>query len=139
HEAASNGSIYHLEIVTLYIFETIKLMFKTDAPIGYQPIVDQVNQYITDYITKVISLHVLPYNVCLRLAYISKIYKAETGKSFSEYVFNRKMEEAGNRLKKSNEKVYKIASGIGYKDPSYFIKKFKDYYGVTPQEYRLYI
>lgn len=139
HEAASNGSIHHLEIVTLNIFEKIKLNFKKDAPNSHQPIVDQVNQYINNNIYKDISLQEVADHVFLHPAYLSKIYKAETGKSFSDYVFNRKMEEAAIRLKKSNEKVYKIASGIGYKDPSYFIKKFKDYYGVTPQEYRLYI
>ncbi|GAA0306516.1 YesN/AraC family two-component response regulator [Gracilibacillus halotolerans] len=139
HEAAYNGSIHQLEKVALNIFEKIKTNFKKDPLNSHQPIVEQVNQYINKNIYRDISLQEVADHVYLHPAYLSKIYKAETGKSFSDFVFNRKMEEAAIRLRKSNEKVYKIASGIGYKDPSYFIKKFKEYHGVTPQEYRLYI
>ena len=138
HEAAYNGSISVLESVTLEILAKMKSNFKKDLINNHQSIIEQVNQYINNNLDKDVSLQEVADHVFLHPAYLSKIYKAETGKSFSDFVFYRKMEEAAVRLKQSNEKVYRIAKGIGYKDPSYFIKKFKEYYGVTPQEYRLY-
>lgn len=34
-------------------------------------------------------------------------------------------------------KNYEIALQLGYQNPNYFIKVFKKYYSVTPQEFRL--
>ena len=46
------------------------------------------------------------------------------------------MEKAVFLLKESRDKIYHIASCVGYKNPTYFIKVFKEHYGVTPQEFR---
>jgi two-component system response regulator YesN len=42
---------------------------------------------------------------------------------------------ASHRLKHSDDKIYEIAQSLGCLKTSYFIRLFKDHYGLTPQEY----
>jgi len=46
------------------------------------------------------------------------------------------MERAQQLLQDSQIKVYEAASAVGYTDPKYFAKVFKQHTGKTPQEYR---
>ena len=39
-------------------------------------------------------------------------------------------------LKRSNEKIYKIAEDVGYNNTDYFISKFVQVKGITPLQYR---
>lgn len=137
HESAYTASINDLQQVSLEIFAKLKVNFKKEKVTNHQSIVEQVNHYVNINLFKDISLQEVADHVYLHPAYLSKIYKTKTGKSFSDFVFIRKMEESALQLKNSNKKVYLIANEVGYKDPSYFIRKFKEFYGVTPQEYRL--
>lgn len=69
-------------------------------------------------------------------AYLSRLYKLETGENISDYITNMKMEKSVKLLKSSTMKIYEIAIEVGYQNPNYFIKVFKKHYGTTPQDYR---
>ncbi|MEK3881721.1 response regulator [Paenibacillus sp. PL2-23] len=82
------------------------------------------------------SLQTIADHVYLNPSYLSKVYKLETGEGISEYLSRLKMEAAAHLLRSSSQKIYEIAAGVGYQKTSYFIKVFKDRYGMTPQEFR---
>lgn len=69
-------------------------------------------------------------------AYISAFYKECEGVNILEKITTLRIEEAKNKLSKTNEKIYEIAKKIGYSDVSYFCKLFKKTIGVSPAEYR---
>ncbi|MNF18698.1 Helix-turn-helix domain protein [compost metagenome] len=46
------------------------------------------------------------------------------------------MLKACEQLKHTDNKIYHIGECIGYPNPNWFIRKFRDYYQMTPQEYR---
>ncbi|MNN99938.1 DNA-binding transcriptional regulator AraC [compost metagenome] len=46
------------------------------------------------------------------------------------------MLKACEMLKHTNNKIYHIGESIGYPNTNWFIRKFRDYYQVTPQEFR---
>ena len=64
--------------------------------------------------------------------YLSRIFSGQTGKTFVEYVTDCKMEYARALLKGGTHGVSETARFIGYSQTSYFIKKYKERYGVTP-------
>ena len=68
--------------------------------------------------------------------YMGKLIKQITGVSFTSYVQDKKLEEACFLLKHSRESVTDIVKNIGYSNVSYFYQKYKQKYGVTPDEYR---
>lgn len=68
--------------------------------------------------------------------YFSTMVKEKTGKSFVEHVDERRMKEARRLLAKPNVSLKEIIETIGYSSKSFFYKKFKHYYGMTPAEMR---
>ncbi|WP_334077346.1 response regulator transcription factor [Paenibacillus sanfengchensis] len=69
-------------------------------------------------------------------SYFSYIFKQGTGKSFTEYMNEMRMEQAKTLLATTHDKVFEIADKVGYKEYKYFVSVFKSYTGMTPKEYR---
>lgn len=68
--------------------------------------------------------------------YISRQIKKLTGKSFKDYLLDRKMEQVCMLLKNSNLSISEIQVRVGLQNETYFYKKFREIYGQTPGEYR---
>ncbi|MBC6995462.1 helix-turn-helix domain-containing protein [Lewinella lacunae] len=58
------------------------------------------------------------------------------GLSPSRLINQFRLEAAARRLRSSNDPVSDIAYACGFQDPSYFGRKFREHYGVSPKEYR---
>lgn len=58
------------------------------------------------------------------------------GVSPMQYYAGKKMEKACDLLLKSTLRVDEIAEQLGYLDPGYFRKVFKNYFGITPSAFR---
>jgi two-component system response regulator YesN len=46
------------------------------------------------------------------------------------------MESAKRKLKKHDDNISNIAKEIGYNNPGYFSRVFKEYEGISPSTYR---
>lgn len=82
------------------------------------------------------SLDDLGKIVHLHPVYLSKVYKQETYENLSNFIAAKRLEKASQLLIESNLHVIDISHMVGYKKPQYFIKLFKDQYGITPYQYR---
>ena len=60
---------------------------------------------------------------------------ALTGLSTSAFIRDQRLRMAIQRLGKSGESISEIAYAVGFSSPSYFIKCFKETYGVTPKDF----
>ncbi len=69
-------------------------------------------------------------------SYLSRLFKAETGLAFSDYVNRTKSEEAANLLLFSEYSDLEISNLFGFSSQSHFIRTFRKYMGVTPKEYK---
>ena len=58
------------------------------------------------------------------------MFKKETGKSFTAYLTDYRMEQASRMLVETGEKSYVIAKNVGYADSNYFSYVFKRKFGV---------
>lgn len=61
--------------------------------------------------------------------------KALTGKSPILYIKEARMTRAARLLKERRNSIAEIAYAVGFSDPHYFSKSFKQYYGVSPTDY----
>jgi AraC-like DNA-binding protein len=62
--------------------------------------------------------------------------KSLTDKTTSEYVRDIRLEEAARLLKEGLLNVSEVAFEVGFKDPKYLSKKFKQKFGITPAMFR---
>lgn len=70
------------------------------------------------------------------LAYLSALFKMETGQTLVKYITAYRMEQAKCLLETSNMKISDVAQKTGYLNTSYFISLFKNREGCSPQQYR---
>lgn len=68
--------------------------------------------------------------------YLGTLIKKSTDKSFREIIHNKKLKHACSLLQNTDLSIEKILNEIGYNNQSFFYKKFKENFGITPQEYR---
>ena len=84
-----------------------------------------------------ISLDLIARNMYLSSAYISKIFKEETGEAPINYLIKMRLERARIQLESDNgQSIKAISNSVGYDDVYYFSKLFKKYYGMSPVHYR---
>lgn len=74
--------------------------------------------------------------VCLSPKYLSRIFKENTGTSFSAFRLQIKMQAAKKLLEKSGYNINQIADKLGYENAESFIRQFKKLVHNTPTEYR---
>lgn len=72
----------------------------------------------------------------LNASYLSRIFKEETGQSFTDYLLKLRMDEALKLLNGTDLKAYQIAEKVGIADPYYFSHRFKKTFGVSVQAYK---
>jgi len=99
-------------------------------------LVDKVHQYIEGNMNDRLSLQTIAAHIGLHPAYLSRVYRAETGNNLSEYILRYRMELASHLLRNSDKKIYEIAQILGYQAVPHFIKRFKAFSTMTPQEFR---
>ncbi|MFD0696154.1 helix-turn-helix domain-containing protein [Paenibacillus sp. GCM10027628] len=109
------------------------LLFSKRPP---NSIVQKIKDYIASHLDVDFTREDLAEYVFLNPAYISRLFKAETELSLSDYILQERMHKASELLLETDQPVSQIAVNLGYGNFSYFARMFKRVYGVTPQEYR---
>ena len=83
-----------------------------------------------------ISLGDLAEFVGFSTSYTSRYFHKHTGKSFSNYLTELRIEQAKKLLSESDRPVVTtIAKSVGYNNPQFFSRTFKELTGLTPTEY----
>jgi two-component system response regulator YesN len=68
--------------------------------------------------------------------YISRVFKKETGVTFTEYLSQYRVEIAKKWLRETDLKISDIADRLRYSTASNFNRNFRKLENVTPTEYR---
>lgn len=93
-----------------------------------------MNYIRSNYYNKDISLSVVAREVGLSVSYFSKLFKEETGLSYSVYL-NKVRVCVSKELLKKNIPIVEVASTVGFNDQSYFSRVFKKIEGISPGKY----
>lgn len=99
-------------------------------------LIESINAYVKDNIRKKITLKEISEYLGYSPNYIGQLYKKTTGVYLTDYIIQVKMEYAKKLLRISQNQVGTVATMLGYADQAYFIRQFKESYGVTPKTFR---
>nr|WP_276282949.1 AraC family transcriptional regulator [Virgibacillus indicus] len=98
---------------------------------------DNILNYIhKNYKSHELSLEFTAESFQLSASYLSRFVKEQTGKTFTQFVWQLRNEEFKRQLKETDKPIKKIVLDIGYVDVANFTRKFKKEEGVTPGQYR---
>lgn len=107
-----------------------------DLKDGKNQLIAKIHRFIEARIAEDVSLQTIADHVGLHPVYLSTVYKQEMKENISDFIIRYRMEKAAMLLRTTEIRIYELASRLGFQNPPYFSKLFKQYYGVTPQEYR---
>jgi len=102
----------------------------------YSKQIVKVMDYISDNLHSRILLKDAADYLHLSAAYLSRLFKTETGMTFSDYVNQKKIETAVSLLLYSEYSDLEISSLLCFSSQSHFIRIFKKYKGMTPKAYK---
>ena len=93
-------------------------------------------QYLEVHYMEPLSIPQVAAHVGVSSVYLNKVFKMSTGKTLSEYLNFYRISRSLTMLAESTETVNQISESIGYNDVRSYIRFFKKFYGMTPNEYR---
>ena len=121
----------------LYTYMEIVISeFETEASSSNR-VIYQVKQYINTHYYEDLKLQQLAEQVYLSANYLSNIFTKHTGSSLNKYIKEVRLKKAQEILLSTNMKVADVGRRVGYDNTSYFIKKFQEKFGMTPDKYRM--
>lgn len=99
-------------------------------------ILHKAEKYVQENYTKNLSLKYLGKIFFVNNVYLGQLFKKEFGVAFKEYLNDIRIREAVRLLEMTNLRIYAIAENVGFRNVDYFINKFVQKKGVTPNQYR---
>ena len=97
----------------------------------------KVIDYVKENVGKVIEIETLANMVCLTKSHLERLFREKLGTSPLQYILRTKIQCAQRLLMTTNYSINVIAHEVGFDDPSYFIRVFRQKIGFTPQDYRM--
>jgi two-component system response regulator YesN len=136
HELLSRGSQEEISHWILEVLENFtNSVFKT-RNLERVKIISDALAYIRDNYGENITLDDVSRSVGLSSSHFKKVLREEMGISFTTYLTQTRLEASEKFLRDPQLSLAQIAQMVGYSDQSYFGKLFRQYYGLTPAQYR---
>lgn len=100
-------------------------------------IVKQMIHYMSSQYAHPVSIEDMCNSLGYNRAYMSRIFKKETGMTPITYLLKLRIDKARQLLRERPElSTQQIAASVGLTDALYFSKQFKRFYQVSPTGYR---
>ena len=103
---------------------------------SYSYYINKSIQYVQDNYERNITLDEVAEHSQISKSYFSLLFKQETGINFSAFLTNYRIEKCKEYMKESHYKIYEIAERVGFDNPYYFSKVFKEKVGISCKEYQ---
>ena len=137
--------VNHIELLLNYCMRFYERQFITrgktnrDVLTRFENLLDE---YFESTLAEQDGLPTVKYfadKLCLSSNYFGDMFKKETGKSPQEYIQEKVIELAKERISDTADTVSQIAYSLGFQYPQHFCRLFKKRVGYTPSEYRAQI
>ncbi len=123
-----------------FVGEILYLLLRSDderIKSGTESLSDRAAHYIKDNYNMDIGLASAAKMLGVSTEHLSRVFKADTGFGFNEYLSLLRLKRAEEMLRNEpGRSVGEIAYLSGFNDGNYFSYKFKSLYGYAPTEFR---
>ncbi len=99
-------------------------------------LVNNILKYVDENYAEKISLEEIAKENYVSYNYLSQTFAKTVGTTFSKYLVGVRLRHAVDMLIRSDLSISEISYKCGFNNVNYFIKTFKSYYELTPNEYR---
>lgn len=123
-------------LVRSALLETLCIISSGNRRAAKKNSLEEIKEYIDiNYVNK-ITLSEISSKFNFSPNYICRIFKERFGLNFDEYLRQIRMTSASQLLTFTDQSVETIADIFSYSSAASFRRAFKEYYGITPGQYR---
>ncbi len=142
HDCCSeNGIIAHGCQTQEQFYKTAEQMISSycrqfECASACNPHIAKAKEYIEQNLDAELSLKQVAVSIHVNPSYLSELFTCCTGKRFSVYVRERRLERAAGLLLSSRKTIQDISQICGFSSSAYFSTVFTKWAGVSPRQYR---
>lgn len=135
--------VNHIELLLNYCMRFYERQFTTRSKVNSDVLTrfeNLLNRYFEESLAEQNGLPTVKYfadKLCFSPNYFGDMLKKETGKSPQEYIQEKLIELAKERIAGTEDTVSQIAYSLGFQYPQHLCRLFKKRVGCTPNEYRV--
>ena len=96
----------------------------------------KIEDYVRQHINDTVSLDAVASEVAMSKSTLARRVKTLTGLTPMDYVKNVRFRHACDLLRRGDMNISEVAYAVGFTNPKYFAKCFKDEFGLTPTQYQ---
>ncbi len=131
-EGAKRGSRIHLARFACEYAEYLAQLRKNVS----RGVLALIEQEVREHFAENLTLRDLGQKYYINNVYLGQVFRKKYDQSFKDYLNHYRIEQAARLLVCTDDKIYKIAEDVGYKNTDYFINKFIAAKGCTPSKFR---
>lgn len=109
--------------------------YRSDAGDTVSPLIRRACAFISLHRRENISASDAAACLHVNRTYLAKQFRLEMNTTISDYILSVKMREAAEWISEGKYPLIEIAPQLGFSSYSYFSRRFKDFFGVSPKEY----
>ena len=98
--------------------------------------VKEILEYMKSRYAESIAIEDIAREVNISRTECFRCFQKITGQSPMEYLTFYRLQQAAHKLRNTDSSITEICISSGFNHPSYFGKKFREMYGVSPAQYR---
>ena len=104
--------------------------------VSVHPLVSRALQILGENYSQELSLKSMAHGFNVSQTHLGRIFKKETGKLFTDYLNDIRIEKAKEMLRNTSLRSNDVAGAVGFGNPNYFSNVFKKRVGVYPTTFR---
>ncbi len=126
---------YMIEILHFIVYSFVEVSpDNTDDP-GQEEF-SKIAEYLNEHVADHISLETLTREFAINRNKLNDLFMKQSSMTCLNYLLNLRIDLAKILLTKTELPVNEISARVGYPDPNYFTKIFRNITGKTPSQYR---
>lgn len=139
---SKNLIVTYIELLLGYCMRFYERQFITrsksnhDVLVHFEQLLDEYFEGTTAENNGLPSVKYFADKLCLSPNYFGDLFKKETGKTPQEYIHEKVIEIAKDRISGTQDTISQIAYSLGFQYPQHLCRLFKKRVGYTPNKYR---
>lgn len=131
------NTIAELADVSMRREQQVREMQRTIAELSEErrQVAEHAIAYMRDHLDQSVSLNELAAVVAVSPRHFNRLFKQVTGQTPIEFLIDLRLDKAKELLKAPGKRVTDVCNEVGYSSLSYFVRLFKQRFGVTPGRY----
>lgn len=113
--------------------QIVKIKIKSNDEILMQKVMKVINEHLAD---PALNVEMLAANVGMSRVHMHRKLKELANQSARDFIRTIRLKQAATLLSEKNLTVSEVAYATGFSNLSHFSNSFRDFYGVSPTEYK---